>query len=56
MPTRWPAAVTCCWLTRMSVAFLGSLAMAESLDVEAHLRRGGLGDREIAEVRARLVG
>jgi protein-tyrosine phosphatase len=31
------------------------VALAESLDVEAHLRRGGLGGDDIAELRARLV-
>jgi protein-tyrosine phosphatase len=31
------------------------VTLAESLDVEAHLRRGGLGGDDIAELRARLV-
>jgi protein-tyrosine phosphatase len=31
------------------------VTLAETTDVEAVLRRGGLGDEDIAEVRARLV-
>ena len=41
---------------RGTTAHAEMVVLAEPLDVEAHLRRGGLGDREIAEVRARLVG